>query len=141
MIDLWIPITVAAALLQCVRTAQQRALKPALSNNGANYVRYLFGAPIAASLLIGLMLVRGDAAPTPNAAFLAWALTGGVAQIVATSALLMALSLRNFAVGTAFSKTEAVQTAIIGGVLLGEHLSGLAWAAIAVGVVGVLLAS
>jgi drug/metabolite transporter (DMT)-like permease len=141
MVDLWIPITVAAALLQCIRTAQQRALKPALSNNGANYVRYLFGAPIAASLLIGLMLARGDAAPAPNAAFLAWALTGGIAQIVATSALLMALSLRNFAVGTAFAKTEAVQTAIIGGVLLGEHLSGLAWVAIAVGVVGVIALS
>ena len=141
MLDLWIPITVAAALLQCLRTAQQRALKPALSNNGANYVRYLFGAPIAAALFFGLMLVRGDTAPTPDATFLAWALTGGIAQILATSALLMALSLRNFAVGTAFSKTEAVQTAVIGGLLLGEHLSGLAWASIALGAVGVIALS
>jgi len=141
MVDLWIPITVAAALLQCVRTAQQRSLKPALSNNGANYVRYLFGAPIAAALLFGLIAARGDAVPTLNAAFFVWALVGGVAQIVATSALLMALSLRNFAVGTAFSKTEAVQTALIGGVLLGEHLSGLAWIAIGVGVVGVIALS
>ena len=131
----------AAALLQCVRTAQQRALKPALSNNGANYVRYLFGAPIAAALLFGLLAWRGGSLPPPNSTFMAWALAGGVAQIVATSALLMALSLRNFAVGTAFAKTEAVQTAIIGGVLLGEHLSSLAWLSIAVGVIGVIALS
>ncbi len=141
MVDLWVPITVAAALLQCLRTAQQRALKPALSNNGANYVRYLFGAPIAAALFGGLALVSGNAPPTPNAAFFLWAATGAVAQVLATSALLAALSLRNFAVGTALSKTEAMQTAIIGSVLLGEHLAGLAWPAIALGVIGVIALS
>lgn len=141
MIDLWIPITIAAALLQCLRTAQQRALKPALSNDGANFVRYLFGAPVALVMLLSLLAARGQSLPGLNGTFLIWAVLGSVAQITATSALLHALSLRNFAVGTALSKTEAVQTAIIGTLLLGEHLAPLAWLAIAIGAVGVIALS
>lgn len=141
MIDLWIPITIAAALLQCLRTAQQRALKPALSNDGANFVRYLFGAPVALVMLLSLLAARGQSLPSLNGMFLIWAVIGSVAQITATSALLHALSLRNFAVGTALSKTEAVQTAIIGTLLLGEHLEPLAWLAIAIGATGVIALS
>ena len=96
---------------------------------------------IALVLLLSLLAARGQSAPTFNEAFLIWALVGAVAQIIATSALLAALSLRNFAVGTAFSKTEALQTAIIGTLLLGETLTGAAWIAIAIGAAGVITLS
>ena len=79
--------------------------------------------------------------PQPDAAFLALCAGGGLLQIIGTSLLIMAFGHRNFAVGTAYSKTESVQGAIIGFLLLGEALHPLALVGIAVGVVGVLVLS
>jgi drug/metabolite transporter (DMT)-like permease len=53
----------------------------------------------------------------------------------------MAFGHRNFAVGTAYAKTEAMQAAVVATLLLGEHLSLLSWLGIAVGVGGVLYLS
>jgi drug/metabolite transporter (DMT)-like permease len=50
-------------------------------------------------------------------------------------------SLRNFAVGTAYSKTEPVQAALFGFILLGEKLTTGTIAAIFVGVIGVMTIS
>ena len=44
---LWIPITVAAALFQNIRTTMQQKIRGVLSVDGANFVRYLYGAPLA----------------------------------------------------------------------------------------------
>ena len=44
---LWIPITIAAALLQNIRTALQKVLKGKVSTNAATYTRYVFGFPLA----------------------------------------------------------------------------------------------
>lgn len=136
---LWIPITVLAALLQCLRTAQQQRLKGVLSTNGAAFVRFAYGFPLA---LVGwsvLTLTDPAAMPVPGPAFFLYVLIGGVAQILATSLLILAFSLRNFAVGTAYSKTETVQAAIFATLFLGEPLSGGAWIAIAVSLSGVML--
>jgi len=48
---------------------------------------------------------------------------------------------RNFAVGITFKKTEVVQTAIVGFVLLGDRVSASGMAAIVLGLVGVLVLS
>src|SRR3546814_2248785 len=84
MIEPWVPITVAAALLQCLRTALQRRLKVSLSTNGANFVRYLYGAPLAVVALLVLLSVTDAPLPPLTSSFLAYCLIGGVAQIVAT---------------------------------------------------------
>jgi len=55
--------------------------------------------------------------------------------------LVKALTLRNFAVGTALAKTEAILTAIIGAWFFSATLSFVAYLAVAVGVLGVLVAS
>ena len=68
-------------------------------------------------------------------------LLGGLAQIFATILLVYLFSLRNFAVGTAYSKTEPVQAAIFGLIILGERLTPGAIAAIVVGVAGVMMIS
>ena len=49
-------------------------------------------------------------------------MVGGLAQITATALLLYSFSFRNFAVGTTYSKTETVQTAIFGILILGDPL-------------------
>ncbi len=141
MIELWIPITVGAALSQCWRTAMQQKLRGLLSVNAAGFVRYLYGAPMAAIILCVTLWVTGLPLPTPNAMFLMWCLLAGIGQILGTNLLIMAFGYRNFAVGTAYAKTEAAQSSVVALVLLGEMLRPLAWAGIALGLVGVQVLS
>jgi drug/metabolite transporter (DMT)-like permease len=135
---LWIPVTIAAALLQCWRTAKQQKLRHLLSINGAGFVRFLYGAPASLVFLVASIIASGGALPVPSWAMLGYAAAGGLCQILATNLLIMAFGFRNFAVGTAYAKTEAAQTAIIALLLLHETLQPLAWAGIGVGVIGVL---
>lgn len=139
--ELWVPITVSAALFQCWRTAMQQKLRNLLSVNGAGFVRFLYGAPTALVLLIGALLLSGAPLPKVNAAFLLACTAGGLAQIVATNLLIMAFGYRNFAVGTAYSKTETAQSAILALILLGEVLHPAAWFGICIGLAGVMTLS
>lgn len=138
---LWILVTFAAALFQCWRTALQQKLRHLLSVNGAGFVRFLYGAPTALVLLLVALGVTGLPLPVPNWGFLATCIAGGLAQILATNLLIMAFGFRNFAVGTAYSKTDAVQSAIVALIVLHEVLRPLAWAGIALGLCGVMTLS
>lgn len=138
MFSLWIPLTVAAAALQTLRTAQQKRLTGVIGQNGAHFARYFYGAPLAALLLAGLA-VRGNPVPAPGIDFFLYGLLGGIPQIVATGCLIHAYTLRNFAVATTFSKTETIQAAVLSLAILGEGLSVGGWAAIAVGFGGLVL--
>jgi drug/metabolite transporter (DMT)-like permease len=138
----WIVATLSAALFQTWRTALQQRLRGQLSVNGAGVVRYLYGVPFGLLLLGAYMLGTGQALPPISGwGFLFYAALGGLTQIVGTNMLIMSFGPRGFAIGTAYSKTEAVQGAFLALLLLGEHLSALSWAGIAVGVSGVLYLS
>jgi drug/metabolite transporter (DMT)-like permease len=140
-VPLWIPVTLAAALFQCWRTALQQKLRHLLSVNGAGFVRFLDGAPTALLLLLLALAITGVPVPNPNTQFLLACIAGGLTQIVATNLLIMAFGFRNFAVGTAYSKTDVVQSAVIALIVLHEVLRPLAWAGIALGLCGVLTLS
>lgn len=136
---LWIPATLAAALLQALRTADQRLLVGQIGNNGANLARYAVGAPIALAGLLVLGMI--EPLPRPSLPFLLACLAGGIAQILATALLLQAIRIGSFAVGTTFSKTEALQAALFSSLVLGEGLSPTGWAAVALAFAGVILLS
>jgi drug/metabolite transporter (DMT)-like permease len=136
-VPVWLPITIAAALFQCWRTAVQQRLRSVLSVNGAGFVRYLYGAPTALVLLLIALAVTRLSLPVPNVRFGLYCIAGGMLQILATVLLIMAFGYRNFAVGTAYSKTDVVQSAVVALILLHEVLHPLAWAGIAVGLSGV----
>ena len=138
---LWVAISLASAFLQNLRTALQKTLTPRVGVVGATYARFLFAAPWAVALVAGLVLVGGDGLPAPTAAFLAWGLIGAVAQIGATLLLLFLFSLRNFAVGNTFAKTETVQAVLFGFLLLGDRIGVLALAGIRVSLVGLVMLS
>src|ERR1700749_4453037 len=138
---LWIPVTVSAALFQCWRTAMQQKLRHLLSVNGAGFVRYLYGAPTALVLLIGALIATGLPLPAPNLQFVLYCIAGGLTQILATNLLIMAFGFRNFAVGTAYAKTEAAQSAVIALLVLHEVLRPLSWLGIGLGLCGVLTLS
>lgn len=140
--ELWIPITIAAAFSQNLRFMLQKHLKATgLSTGGATFARFVFAAPLAAGLLVALVLANGWTLPQVNMRFVGFAVMGGMAQILATMFMVALFAQRNFAVGIAFKKTETIQTAIIGLVLLGEGLSGVGVLAIGIGLVGVILLS
>jgi drug/metabolite transporter (DMT)-like permease len=140
-LELWIPITIAAAFCQNLRSAMQKHLKARLSTSGATYARFLYAAPLAALYVLGLMTLGGMTLPAPNPTFLVFTVIGGLGQILATALLVYLFSFRNFAVGTTFSKTETVQTALFGIVILGEPLALGAVFAILVSLIGVFLIS
>ncbi|MFT5259270.1 MAG: drug/metabolite transporter (DMT)-like permease [Gammaproteobacteria bacterium] len=55
--------------------------------------------------------------------------------------LVLLLQRRNFAVGSTLVKSEAIFTALFGLLFFGEHISLLAWLAISLGILGLLVAS
>jgi drug/metabolite transporter (DMT)-like permease len=137
----WIPITIAAALLQCWRTALQQKLRHTLSVNGAGFVRFLYGAPTALLIFLAGLAITGAPMPTPNLPFMLYCVAGGLFQILATNLLIMSFGYRNFAVGTAYGKTEAAQSAVIALIILHEVLKPLSWAGIVLGLCGVMTLS
>lgn len=139
--ELWIPITIAAAFLQNLRSAVQKHLKGVMGTTGATFVRFGFGAPFALSFVAILHLWIGYPLPAPNPSFLIWAMIGGLGQIAATFLLVYLFSFRNFAVGTAYSRTEPAQAALFGLAFLGEGVGIGVIAAIAVSMFGVMLIS
>ena len=139
--ELWIPITIGAAFMQNLRSALQKHIRSRLSTGGATYARFIYALPLAALYVAGLAALPGIGLPDPGPAFLGYAVLGGTAQILATTLLVYLFSLRNFAVGTAYSKTETVQTALFGLILLGDRLSVPAALAILVCLSGVVALS
>ncbi|ANK71219.1 EamA family transporter [Ensifer adhaerens] len=139
--ETWVLITIAAAFLQNVRSAMQKHLKGVMGTTGATFVRFGFGLPFAFLYLVVLWQVVGRPLPVPNGTFFLWAVIGGLAQIAATFLLVHLFSFRNFAVGTAYSRTEPAQAALFGLIFLGEKASEGTLVAIAISVVGVMLIS
>jgi drug/metabolite transporter (DMT)-like permease len=137
--ELWIPVTIAAAAFQTLRFALQRRLRGVgLSSGGATLARFVWAVPLAWA---GALVATGGTLPAIAPDFWAWAAMGGLAQIVATHATITLFSLRSFAVGIAFTKTETIQVAAFSAVLLGEAVSAPGLAAILIGVAGVLALS
>lgn len=139
---LWIPITLAAAFFQTLRFMLQRQLSlGTLTAGGATLARFLYSAPLVAVLMALYMYGTGQSLPHFSLGFWGFGALGGLAQILATVATVRLFQARNFAVGIAFKKTEVMQAVLVGWVLLGDAVSGWGFAAIGVGLLGVLLLS
>ncbi|AOO83900.1 DMT family transporter [Bosea vaviloviae] len=138
---LWIPATIAASLLQTARNLTQRSLTDIIGVVGATQVRFLFGLPFALLFLVLVCLVAARLPPGIDGKVLAFALGGALAQIAATALMLAAMRTHSFAVTTAYTKTEPVQVAIFGALLLGDPLGWGKFAAIIVATIGVIVVS
>ncbi|MEM7523775.1 MAG: hypothetical protein AAF360_08485, partial [Pseudomonadota bacterium] len=138
MVEIWIPITIAAAFLQNLRSALQKAIKGRLSTTGAAYARFVYALPLACLYIWALTGLGGFETPAPNMTFLLYCALGGISQILFTVVLLWMFSFRSFAVGTTFSKLEVVLIAALGAVLLGDTVGPLAIFAIALGALGTM---
>jgi drug/metabolite transporter (DMT)-like permease len=140
-LSLWIPITLVAAFFQNIRSSLQKYLKGRMGTTGATFVRFGFGMPFVLALVAILHFQIGYSFPPLSARFFAWMMVGALSQIAATFLLVHLFSFRNFAVGTAYSRTEPAQAAVFGLLFLGEAISPAAIVAIAICVFGVMLIS
>jgi drug/metabolite transporter (DMT)-like permease len=140
---LWLPIVLWAALAQTARNAAQRSLVAQAGTLGATLARFLYGIPFAALWVAALHLLPATAAPLPRfgAGYFAWLLLGAAGQLAATAFLLSAMKQRNFVVGVAFSKTDALQVALFGSVFLRELPGSWTLVAIVLATAGVVLLS
>lgn len=138
---LWIAITVAAALFQNIRTTMQQKIRHVLSVDGANFIRYLYGAPLALAMVAFLVWGTGRQVPHLNAAFLIKVTIAGLGQIIATSLMIHAFSLRNYAVGTVYSKTETLFVALFATFVASEPLTLGSWMGILICLIGVAILS
>lgn len=139
--ELWAIITVGSAFLQNLRSTLQKHLKGRMGTTGATFVRFGFGLPFAFLYLAILHLGLGRPLPVPGVTFAIWAVIGALAQISATFLLVHLFSFRNFAVGTAYSRTEPAQAALLALILFGETIGLGTAAAILVSILGVMLIS
>ena len=136
------PVTILAALAQTARFGLQRQLKATrLSTAGATFARFVYSAPL---VVLGVLIyagITGQSLPDLSGRFWAFALAGGLAQILATMCVVALFAHRNFAVGITFKKTEVLMSVLVGLLILGEGVSGAGLAAILIGLAGVLLLS
>ncbi|WP_068112916.1 EamA family transporter [Tropicimonas marinistellae] len=138
--ETWILATLAAALFQTVRFALQKRLKQAgLSTTGATWARFLWSAPMLAVAVLAWVFVFQPTVPPLTPRFWAFALAGGIGQILATICVVALFSRRNFAVGITFKKSEVLQTVLVGWLLLGEAISPAGFGALLLGLFALLV--
>jgi drug/metabolite transporter (DMT)-like permease len=118
----------------------QKSLNSILSTTGAAYTRFAFGLPLALVYWTILYYILDDQLNW-GWTFWVYASVGGVAQVLAMVSLLRSFSLRGFAVGTAYAKTETLLTALFTVILLSEAVSGQVLIAIIISLAGVFLLS
>ncbi|MEL0111937.1 MAG: DMT family transporter [Rickettsiales bacterium] len=136
---LWIPITIFAAFVQNIRSAAQKHLTSELTTISVTMVRFLFGLPFGLLYVWFLHSRTSEAFPEISGSFIAMTALAGASQIMGTALLVYLFSLRNFAVGTTYARTEAFLTAILGALFFGEVVVIYGWAAILVSVIGVIM--
>lgn len=137
MFTSWIFYALAATVFQTIRFMLQKVLATGgLSAGGATFSRFIYAAPFVWGALLFLPEL-----PDFGPKFWAFAVAGGLTQILATVCVVLLFQARNFAVGITLKKTEVLLTVLVGIVILGEGVPWPGFAAMVVGVLGVLLLS
>ena len=140
---LWVPIVLFGALAHTARNAAQRSLVAQAGTLGATLARFLYGIPFAALAVVVLHALPATAAPVPqfHAGYFFWLVLGALGQVAATAFMLVAMKERNFVIGVAYSKTDALQVALFGTLFLRELPGWVTLLAMALATAGVLLLS
>lgn len=138
--EAWIGLALAAASFQTLRFMLQKSLSMGpLSAGGATLARFFYAVPFVLPLCAALIIWSGEGVPAHGRLFWPYAIIGGLAQILATWCVVALFATRNFAVGITFKKTEVIQTALIGLIVLGDRIALAGVLAISLGFAGVAL--
>ena len=143
MFEIWIPITIFAAFSQNLRSIYQKKLQKNISNISSTYTRFLFGLPFVFIYFLFLYNYSNTTflVSNINLQFMFYCLIGGISQIIATFLLLKIFMTNNFSVATAYSKTEPIQAAFFGFILLSDPISIIGFIGILIGLIGIMITS
>ena len=143
MFEIWIPITIFAAFSQNLRSIYQKKLQKNISNISSTYTRFLFGLPFVFIYFLFLYNYSNTTflVSNINLQFIFYCLIGGISQIIATFLLLKIFMTNNFSVATAYSKTEPIQAAFFGFILLSDPISFIGFIGILIGLIGIMITS
>ena len=143
MFEIWIPITIIAAFSQNLRSIYQKKLQKNISNISSTYTRFLFGLPFVFIYFLFLYNYSNTTflVSNINLQFMFYCLIGGISQIIATFLLLKIFMTNNFSVATAYSKTEPIQAAFFGFILLSDPISFIGFIGILIGLIGIMITS
>lgn len=143
MFELWVPITILAAFSQNQRSIFQKKLQDKMSSISSTYTRFLFGLPFVIIYFLFLNYFSNTTFQISNIniTFFIYCLFGGLSQIMATFLLLKIFKTSNFSVATSYSKTEPIQAALFGFILLNDSISLMGFIGILIGLVGIVITS
>ena len=141
LLPLWVLFTLMAAVMQAVRTAGQKKLREKSSIAFSTAVRSFFGLPFA---LAYLLWIFPEFFSLRFWGLLTWGFWLSVSlcasfQLIATALLIHLFQLRNFAVGSLYSKIEIILTAIVGMIFFGNFIALSGWIAIVLANVGLIV--
>ena len=139
--ETWVFFAIGAAFFQNIRSVVQKNLLTELDVFSSSFVRFFYALPLC--LIISYVLKEGFDTQVPkiNKRFLIFAILGGSAQIFATILLIYLFTLKKFAVGGAFKKTETLISVGIGFLILQDTVSLFGLVAILMGIIGLIMIS
>ena len=138
----WVLITAIASLSQTLRSVFQKNLIEDVGVLASAYSRFIFALPFVALLSV-LFLDTRELVILKNFSSTTWffLIAASICQILFTIVLIKLFTLRSFAIGVAFSKTEVIQTALLEITIVGFVLTSQVLLAIIIGFIGMLFMS
>lgn len=138
----WVLFTIMAAFMQAWRNAFQKQLSSTVDVYGTTLARFLFSPIFAFSYLAVLYQQQPVTAVVSfSAHFWLYIVVAGVSQIYATALMVKLFQQKNYAIGIGLAKSEAILAALIGVMLLQEHLTVWGWLGVLIGAIAVFLLS
>lgn len=138
----WVLITAIASLSQTLRSVFQKNLIEDVGVLVSAYSRFFFALPFVAFLAL-FFLDTQELAILKTLSVTTWffLIAASICQILFTIILIKLFTLRSFAIGVAFSKTEVIQTTLLEIIIIGFILSSHVLSAIIIGFIGMLFMS
>ena len=109
----WVLITAIASLSQTLRSVFQKNIIEDVGVLVSAYSRFIFALPFVALLAVFFLDIE-ELLILNNLSVKTWffLVTASICQILFTIILIKLFTLRSFAIGVAFSKTEVIQTTL-----------------------------
>ena len=138
----WVLITAIASLSQTLRSVFQKNLIEDVGVLASAYSRFIFALPFVALLTV-FFLDTQELVILKNLSVTVWffLIAASICQILFTIVLIKLFTLRSFAIGVAFSKTEVIQTTLLEIIIVGFILTSQVLSAIIIGFIGMLFMS
>ena len=138
----WVLLTAIASLSQTLRSVFQKNLIEDVGVLISAYSRFIFALPFV-TLLAVFFLDNQELVILKNLSSTAWffLIAASICQILFTIILIKLFTLRSFAIGVAFSKTEVIQTTLLEIIIVGFILTSQVLSAIIIGFIGMLFMS